>query len=84
MAGQPGKVGARLDHALVDDAEIRFVSIAEWESGRLLLAQRLFKSGECRPIACSETRSGASSLDPRHLRYPSKFVRAETSEQPWA
>jgi len=34
MASQPGFVRARMHHALADDAELRFVNVAEWASVR--------------------------------------------------
>ncbi|MER6578421.1 antibiotic biosynthesis monooxygenase family protein [Nonomuraea sp. NPDC001023] len=36
MARQPGFVGARLHRSMIDDAELRFVNVAHWESGRQL------------------------------------------------
>ncbi|MEC3980498.1 antibiotic biosynthesis monooxygenase family protein [Amycolatopsis sp. H20-H5] len=36
MAEQPGLVRARLFRSLVDDVELRFVNVAEWESGTAL------------------------------------------------
>lgn len=36
MAGQPGFVRARMYRALVDDAELRFVNVAEWKSEKAL------------------------------------------------
>ena len=32
MAGQPGFVRARMYRSVADDAELRFVNVAEWES----------------------------------------------------
>jgi heme-degrading monooxygenase HmoA len=40
MAGQPGFIRARLHRSLVDDAQLRFVNVADWGSGKALaLAQ---------------------------------------------
>jgi heme-degrading monooxygenase HmoA len=36
MAHQPGLIRARLYRCLVDDAELRFVNVAEWESREAL------------------------------------------------
>jgi hypothetical protein len=36
MAGQPGFVRARMHRSLLDDVELRFVNVAEWESGQAL------------------------------------------------
>ncbi|MFI9503525.1 antibiotic biosynthesis monooxygenase family protein [Nocardia sp. NPDC052566] len=33
MAAQPGFVRARLHKSLIDDAELRFVNVASWDSG---------------------------------------------------
>jgi heme-degrading monooxygenase HmoA len=33
MSGQPGFIRARMHRALADDAELRFVNVAEWASG---------------------------------------------------
>ncbi|MEV6771957.1 antibiotic biosynthesis monooxygenase family protein [Nocardia sp. NPDC051030] len=33
MAAQPGFVRARLHESLIDDAELRYVNVAAWESG---------------------------------------------------
>jgi heme-degrading monooxygenase HmoA len=38
MAGQPGFVRARMYRSLRDDAELRFVNVAEWDSGKALEA----------------------------------------------
>lgn len=34
MVAQPGFIRLRLLRSLVDDAEMRFINVAEWESGR--------------------------------------------------
>lgn len=36
MANRPGFVRARMYRALVDEVELRFVNVAEWESGKAL------------------------------------------------
>ncbi|MDR8407935.1 antibiotic biosynthesis monooxygenase [Nonomuraea sp. 3-1Str] len=36
MARQPGFIRARLHRSMIDDAELRFVNVAQWESGRQL------------------------------------------------
>jgi heme-degrading monooxygenase HmoA len=36
MAGQPGFVRARMYRSVVDDAELRFVNVAEWNSAQAL------------------------------------------------
>jgi heme-degrading monooxygenase HmoA len=36
MAGQPGFVRARMYRSLAGDAELRFVNVAEWASGKAL------------------------------------------------
>lgn len=36
MAGQPGFVRARMHQSLTNDAEPRFVNVAEWDSGNAL------------------------------------------------
>jgi heme-degrading monooxygenase HmoA len=36
MAGQPGFIRARMHRSLVDDAELRFINVAEWASGKTL------------------------------------------------
>lgn len=36
MARQPGLVRVRMFRSLVDDVELRFVNVAEWESGTAL------------------------------------------------
>ena len=36
MAGRPGFIRARMYRSLVDDAELRFINVAEWESGAAL------------------------------------------------
>src|SRR5262249_15007301 len=36
MAGQPGFIRARMHRSLVDDAELRFINVAEWASGKAL------------------------------------------------
>ncbi|MGW7531044.1 antibiotic biosynthesis monooxygenase family protein [Amycolatopsis sp. NPDC054798] len=36
MARQPGFVRARLHRSMIDDAELRYVNVAHWESGRQL------------------------------------------------
>lgn len=38
MAGQPGFIRARMHRAIHDDAELRFVNVAEWESEEHLAA----------------------------------------------
>ena len=40
MSDQPGFVRARMFRSLVDDAEIRFVNVAEWATGAALDAAR--------------------------------------------
>jgi heme-degrading monooxygenase HmoA len=40
MAGQPGFVRARMYRSLVDDAELRFINVAEWSSGETLAKAR--------------------------------------------
>jgi heme-degrading monooxygenase HmoA len=34
MAGQAGFIRARMYKSLVEDAELRFINVAEWSSGR--------------------------------------------------
>ncbi|MEU4542104.1 antibiotic biosynthesis monooxygenase family protein [Nonomuraea dietziae] len=36
MARQPGFIRARLHRSMIDEAELRFVNVAQWESGRQL------------------------------------------------
>jgi heme-degrading monooxygenase HmoA len=36
MARQPGFIRARMHRSLSDDVELRFVNVAEWESGKAL------------------------------------------------
>jgi heme-degrading monooxygenase HmoA len=36
MAAQPGFIRARMYRSLVDDVELRFVNVAEWDSGTAL------------------------------------------------
>ena len=38
MAGQPGFIRARMYRSLADDVELRFVNVAEWDSGKALNA----------------------------------------------
>src|SRR5215510_12071412 len=40
MAGQPGFIGARMYKSLVEDAELRFINMAEWSSGETLAKAR--------------------------------------------
>ncbi len=40
MAGQPGFIGARMYRSLVDDVELRFINVAQWDSGKALDAAR--------------------------------------------
>jgi len=40
MARQPGFVRAVMYRSLVDDAELRFINVAEWESGNALADAR--------------------------------------------
>jgi quinol monooxygenase YgiN len=40
MAGQPGFIRARMHRSLVDDVELRFINVAEWDSGKALDAAR--------------------------------------------
>ncbi|MFF8379993.1 antibiotic biosynthesis monooxygenase family protein [Streptomyces sp. NPDC015661] len=40
MARQPGYIRARMYRSLVDDVELRFVNVAEWETGKALDAAR--------------------------------------------
>ena len=40
MANQPGFIRARMYRSLVDDAELRFINVAEWNSGKALDAAR--------------------------------------------
>jgi heme-degrading monooxygenase HmoA len=40
MSGQPGFVRARMYRSLVNDAELRFVNTAEWDSGKDLAQAR--------------------------------------------
>ena len=40
MAGQPGFVRARMYRALADNAELRFVNVAEWKSEKALAKAR--------------------------------------------
>ncbi|WP_063782287.1 antibiotic biosynthesis monooxygenase family protein [Streptomyces vietnamensis] len=40
MARQPGFLQARMYRSLVDDVELRFINVAEWESGKALDAAR--------------------------------------------
>jgi heme-degrading monooxygenase HmoA len=40
MAGQPGFIRARMYRALIEDAELRFVNVAEWKSGKALAEAR--------------------------------------------
>jgi heme-degrading monooxygenase HmoA len=40
MAGQPGFIRARMYQALIDDAELRFVNVAEWKSAKALAEAR--------------------------------------------
>jgi heme-degrading monooxygenase HmoA len=41
MAGRPGFVRARTYRSLVDDVELRFINVAEWESGEALARARV-------------------------------------------
>jgi heme-degrading monooxygenase HmoA len=43
MAARPGFAGARMHRALMTDAELRFVNVAEWES------QRAFDEAQASP-----------------------------------
>jgi hypothetical protein len=36
MARQPGFIRARMHRSLVDDVELRFINVAEWDSGKAL------------------------------------------------
>jgi heme-degrading monooxygenase HmoA len=36
MARQPGFIRARMFQSLVDDVELRFINLAEWDSGKAL------------------------------------------------
>jgi len=36
MTGQPGFIRARVHQSLTNDAELRFVNVAEWDSGNAL------------------------------------------------
>ncbi len=36
MASQPGFIQARMYHCLTDDAELRFINVAEWGSWKAL------------------------------------------------
>jgi hypothetical protein len=36
MADQPGFIRARMYRSLVDDVELRFINVAEWDSGKAL------------------------------------------------
>jgi hypothetical protein len=36
MAGQPGFVRARMHRSLVDYADLRFINVADWDSGNAL------------------------------------------------
>ncbi len=36
VAGEPGLIRARLFRSLINDAELRFVNVAEWDSGKAL------------------------------------------------
>jgi heme-degrading monooxygenase HmoA len=40
MAGQPGFIRARMYKSLVEDAELRFINMAEWSSGEALAKAR--------------------------------------------
>lgn len=40
MARQPGLIRARMFRSLVDEVELRFVNVAEWDSGKALDAAR--------------------------------------------
>lgn len=40
MARKPGFIGARMHRSLHDDVELRFVNVAEWDSGKSLDAAR--------------------------------------------
>src|SRR5262245_19106748 len=40
MAGQPGFIRARMYKSLVEDAELRFINVAEWSSGETLAKAR--------------------------------------------
>ncbi|HEV7452440.1 MAG TPA: antibiotic biosynthesis monooxygenase family protein [Pseudonocardiaceae bacterium] len=40
MAGQPGFIRARMYRSLVDDVELRFINVGEWDSGKALDAAR--------------------------------------------
>jgi heme-degrading monooxygenase HmoA len=40
MASQPGFIRSRMYRSLVEDAELRFVNTAEWDSGKALVKAR--------------------------------------------
>jgi heme-degrading monooxygenase HmoA len=40
MASQPGFIRARMYKSLVEDAELRFINVAEWSSGETLAKAR--------------------------------------------
>ena len=40
MAGQPGFIRARMYKSLVEDAELRFINMAEWSTGEALAKAR--------------------------------------------
>jgi heme-degrading monooxygenase HmoA len=40
MASQPGFIRARMYRSLVDDVELRFINVGEWDSGKALDAAR--------------------------------------------
>jgi heme-degrading monooxygenase HmoA len=40
MAGLPGFISSTMYRSLVDDAELRFVNVAQWASGQLLAQAR--------------------------------------------
>lgn len=55
MARQPGFVRAVMYRSLVDDAELRFTNVAEWESGNALADAGPIPNGVPRFSRCSTT-----------------------------
>jgi heme-degrading monooxygenase HmoA len=57
MIGQPGFIRLRLLRSLIDDAEMRYINVAEWASGADLEPGYVNPSGKRPCNACSKTRT---------------------------
>ena len=76
MASQPGFIRSRMYRSLIEDAELRFVNTAEWDSGKALAKARANPDWHASVQRSLTIRSCTSLPDPESIKSLSTFTRA--------